>query len=148
RTQFFSAPAQAALLALALGLVCRCFPATAGRALLALGVGLLASNATMAALQSQEQVAAAADVRFEKTVHVFQQIHALVPHFDRDRLIVLVLDDGSPTPLGPNYAVLWLARVVLGMPALQVNYADPLASYLNPNFTRQGLAVVAPQKST
>src|SRR5262249_55072301 len=88
RTQFLSGPGQAALLALALGLLASLVPARLGRGLLAGGVGLLAANAAVLTLRAQAAAHAEAPVSFAKTAHVFRQVRALAPRFAPDTLLL------------------------------------------------------------
>src|SRR5207244_2807249 len=59
-------------------------------------------------------------VSFEKTVHIFQQIHALAPVLTPETLVLLVVDDRVQTPLGLNYACVLLSQALLGGPTIQV----------------------------
>jgi hypothetical protein len=144
RTQFFSAPAQAALLAVALGLVVRFLPARLGRWALVGAVGLLAGNATVATWRSQESARANADILFEKTVHVFQQVHAFAPRLPSDTLILYFLDEDEKSPLGANYALARTSLLTLGVPAVLVNGEDASAWTVRTRFTRTGVAATDP----
>jgi hypothetical protein len=138
RTQYFAGPGQAALVAIALGLLGSLLPGRPGQWLVVATTGILVANATAASLRSQDS--AAAPIRFEKTVHIFRQIHGLSPRLAADTLVLLVLDNGNVSPLGVNYHVCDLSWVVLEALAVQANYADP-----HGNGPRFGPEVVAIQ---
>ncbi len=125
RTQFFAAPGYAALLAMGLGLVATWVRGRAGSFIVPVCTALLVADATVGSLGSQETIRRASSISFEKTVHVFQQVHGLCPT-PNDMLIVFLLDDPGKTPLGMNYACWLLSDRVYGAPALQANYTDPL----------------------
>src|SRR5262249_11983115 len=80
RTQFYAAPCEAALLALCLAFMCSWFGKRLGFLALACGVGLLAANSSVESHQGQD--ATPQPISFEKTVRIFEQIHALSPSFD------------------------------------------------------------------
>ncbi len=84
---------------------------------------LIAANAAAQAWSSQESTRST--VRFEKTVHVFKQIHAIAPNLPDDTLLLFFLEEGSGRPLGVNYHVVNMSQLVLGVPALQMNFSDP-----------------------
>ena len=154
RTQYVAAPGQAAFVAVALALLGSLLPGRAGQWLVVGTTGILAANATASSLHSQDladtpirfektahvfrQVHGlsprlAADtlvlfVRFEKTAHIFRQVHGLSPRLAADTLVLFVLDDGAITPLGFNYHVCVLGEIVLGVPAVQANFVDPLGN--------------------
>ncbi len=138
RTQYFAGPGQAASLAFAIGLLGSVLPGWRGRCVVVAITGLLVANATAASLRSQDSSGAL--VRFEKTAHIFRQIHALSPRLGRDTLVLLVLDDdGGDTPLGPNYHVCALSWIVLGELATQAHFDDPHRN--QPIFARDGVEV-------
>jgi hypothetical protein len=122
RAQYFAVPAQAAFVACGLGLLVSIMPFRVGRIAATAVLGLLVANAGALAWRSQE--AAGASIRFDKTVHVFEQVHAISPSLPTDTLLLFVLEEGAATPLGVGYHVFLLSRLVLGVTALQVNSAD------------------------
>jgi hypothetical protein len=124
RTQFIVAPAEATLIALVIGFGVRIVPARIRAPLVATGVGLISANAIVAAVQIQERHPS--PVRFERTVHLFRQVHATAPSFVPDTLVVFVLENSDLTPLGYNSSVGMLAKVILDVYAQQANYKDPL----------------------
>jgi hypothetical protein len=123
RTQYFAAPTQAVLVAFGLALIGSLMPRRLGRFVMMAVSAVLVASAGAQAWRSQEDVRSA--VRFEKTVHIFNQVHAISPDLPKDTLLLFVLDDGADTPLGVNYHVVELSRLVLGASALQVNFVDP-----------------------
>jgi hypothetical protein len=131
RTHFLVAPAEATMLALVIVLVARAFPARLGGIAAAVAAGLLAANATVAAIQTQQRHPSS--VRFEHTVQLFRQIHGISPSFVPNTLLVFVLEDPDRSPLGFNYGIDPLARMILGVDANQANYHDPFHSV--PRFT-------------
>jgi hypothetical protein len=124
RTQYFAAPAQAALLALAIVLMCSWMPRRLANVSLAAVAALLSANLTARSWEVQQRMQF--PIHFEKTVHVFEQIHVVSPRLAKDSILIFVLDDGAQTPLGFNYHVSTLSAAVFGARAIQANYADPL----------------------
>jgi hypothetical protein len=122
RTQFLVAPAEATLLALLLGFAGRVVPVRARAAVGTLAVGLVAANATVAAAYSQDKNPS--PVRFERTVHLFRQVHGLSPSFAPGTLLVFVLEDRYRSPVGFNYNLFALSKHMLGAEAIQVNFND------------------------
>jgi hypothetical protein len=123
RTQFLVAPAEAALLALLIHFAARLLPARVRVPAVAVAVGLVAANATVAAVQAQK--GDRSPVRFERTVHLFRQVHGVSPSFVPGTLLVFVLEDPDSTPVGYNYMLTSLANSILGVDAEQANYKDP-----------------------
>jgi hypothetical protein len=124
RTQFIVAPAEATLLALLIHAAARSLPARLRAPAISIAVGLMAANATVAAVQARERDRS--PVRFERTVHLFRQVHGVSPSFAPGTLLVFVLEDPERTPVGYNYMLTLLARSILGADAEQANYKDPL----------------------
>jgi hypothetical protein len=122
RTHFFAAPAEAVLLASLLGLAAGFFPRRARTVLLVALIALLSGLSVSASLRSQEVAKARAPVYFEKVVRIYQQLNAVTAHYPRDTLILLILDDHIESPVGVSYTVPLIARAVLGVRALQMNY--------------------------
>ncbi len=122
RTQYFAAPIQAAFMALGIGLVCSAMPRFLNRLGVAVLTAVFAANLTASSWHAQEN--ADPRVRFEKTVHIFEQVHALSPDFPPDSLVLFFLDDNTRSPLGLNYHVMFVSRIVLGVSALQANFSD------------------------
>jgi hypothetical protein len=140
RTQYFAAPGQAALLAFTIVLLASLLPGRLARWLTVAIAGVLVANATAESLRSQD--AADATIRFDKTAHIFRQVHAVSPGLEADTLVLFVLDDGGVTPLGVNYHVCDLSRIVMNVAAVQANFADPLGHV--PTFTSDGVTVLCP----
>jgi hypothetical protein len=128
RTQFFAAPGQAVLLACGICLAAELLGRWVGVATAAAAVGVLAASGTRESLREQELARAQRGVSFESTVRVFRQIHALAPSLTRDTLVLLVLDEHSPSPLGVNYCTLLLSWSLLGHPTIQTSYNDQAPS--------------------
>jgi hypothetical protein len=124
RTQFYAAPAEAALIALGLAAPCSVLGRRAGGVAFALAVGLLAANSAAEARRSQDR--ADRHVNFVKTVRILRQVHAVAPALDADTLVVLVTEDGEAAPLGPNSSLAQLSHTVLGYFVTQVNCVDPV----------------------
>jgi hypothetical protein len=122
RTQFLVAPAEATLLALLLGFAGRVVPVRARAGVGTLAVGLVAASATVAAARSQDKNPS--PVRFERTVHLFRQVHGLSPSFAPDTLLVFVLEDKYRSPVGFNYILSALSKQMLGAEAIQANFDD------------------------
>jgi hypothetical protein len=123
RTQFIVAPAEATLLALLIDMAARLLPVRVRVSAVCLAVGLVAANATVAAVQTQERDRS--PVRFERTVHLFRQVHGISPSFVPGTLLVFVLEDPERTPIGFNYMLTSLAKSILRVNAEQANYNDP-----------------------
>jgi hypothetical protein len=121
RTQFYAAPGEAALIAVALGLVCGLAGRRAGRVALAVVVAALAANSAAEARRSQDT--ADKFTSFVKSVRILQQVHAASPAMSRDTLVLLVTDEGTVGPLGPNSTTVWLTHV-LGYVVTQANGPD------------------------
>jgi hypothetical protein len=124
RTQYFAAPIQAAFMALGIGLVCSATPRFLNRLGVAALTAIFVANLTASSWHAQEN--ADPRVRFEKTVHIFEQVHALSTDFPPDSLVLFFLDDNTRSPLGMNYHVMFVSRIVLGVSALQANFSDPV----------------------
>jgi hypothetical protein len=122
RTQYFAGAAQAVFVAFAVALLVSLMPQRFARAAAVSLVALIAANAAAEAWLSQES--RKTNVRFEKTVHVFRQIHAIAPNLPNDTLLLFFLDDPADTPLGVNYHVASMSEIVLGVTAMQVNVPD------------------------
>jgi hypothetical protein len=137
RTQYFAAPAQAAFLAFGLALVGSLMSRQLGRFAVATATALIAANVTAQSFNNQQ--ISGPVIRFERTVHVFEQVHAVSPNLPQDTLLLFVLDAGVNPPLGVNYHVFYLSRYVLGVSALQANYADP--NGIVPSFGKDGVWV-------
>ncbi len=103
RTQFYTAPGQAALIALALGSACRLLGRRLG--LVALATSLAALGCIAAAGNREFQRTADKSVTFAKTVHLLRQIHGLTPNTDFDTLTVLLPEDGTVGALGACYSL-------------------------------------------
>lgn len=144
RTHFLAGPADAALVALALGLVTSFFPRRIGLGIFGGITAILVAHSTIASLQEQKEIDAGATVFFEKTSHIFEQIHDLCPQFPAETVVILVLDDNIPTPLGANYAVLNLGLKFLGAPIYQANYTAHELDY-SVAFEKEGLAARTPK---
>jgi hypothetical protein len=128
RTEFFTAPGQAVLLACGICLAAELLGRWVGVATAAAAVGLLAANCTRETCREQDLSRAQHPINFEKTVHVFQQIHALAPALRPDTLVLLVLDENIPTPLGANYCCVLASRCFLGAPTIQATLPDTAQS--------------------
>ncbi len=124
RTQFLVAPAEATLLALVLATLARALPSRVRLAAATLVTGLVAANATVAAIYSQEHHPS--PVRFERAVHLLRQVRGLAPSFAPDTLLVFVLDDKYHSPIGSNLLLSAVSRQLLGVEAIQANFNDPL----------------------
>ncbi len=123
RTQYFAGAAQAVFVAFGIALLASVIWQRFGRLAAVVLSTLVAANAAAQAWSSQESTKST--IRFEKTVHVFKQIHAIAPNLPNDTLLLFYLEDGTDTPLGVNYHVVNMSQLVLGVPALQVNFSDP-----------------------
>ena len=123
RTQYFAGPAQAAFVALALALLGSLLPIRLGTWLVAVTTAILVANATTESLRAQD-AAIHRPIRFEKTVHIFRQIHGVSPTFAPGTLVLFVLDDDRLTPLGVNPHVCQLSELTLGTLAVQAGFAE------------------------
>lgn len=144
RTHFFAAPADAALVAIALGLVGSLFPRRTGMWIFGTLICVLVGHSTLASLREQKAAIASENVYFEKTVHIFNQVHSLSPKFAPGSLIVFVLDDNIPSPLRMNYGVYILSEAILGTPALQANFKDITPSDWSVDFAPGSVVVTIP----
>src|SRR5262249_53503798 len=108
-------------------------------------VGLLAANATAEAVAGQYRARASTPVTFERTVHVFRQIHAACPNPPPDALVLLVLDERIPSPFQTNHGCMEMGRRLLGARMIPtVRDALPLA----PVCRRRSVCVVRGDSST
>jgi hypothetical protein len=126
RTQFFAAPGQAVLVAGGLCLVAGFLGRRMGEPVVAATVGLLVANATGETFAGQQRDRRASQVNFERTVHIFRQIHAVCPNPSPDTLILLVPAHRGFAPLGCNYPCLDMAPRLLGARMMQVGVRDGL----------------------
>ena len=124
RTQYFAAPAQAALVACVIGVVWAMVPGRLGSVLAAAVSAGLVVNATVGSYEAQNHCGS--PVRYERVAHAFEQVHHLSPTLSRDNLVLFVLDDDAPSPLGCNYGLGQMSRLVFGVYAFQANFAEPL----------------------
>ena len=135
RTQFYAAPAQATLLAFLIELTASYFTA---RARFFFATASTAAIVFLAGTSSMDyQNTFNTDVRFEKIIHIFQQVQALAPHFKPDTLIAFVPTDEHISPLGPDYTVQCLCLLTFGLSSIQAHYADPYD--YTPTFTKDGV---------
>lgn len=141
RTQFLAAPGQAVLLACSLGLSASLLGRRGGAVFMAACVGLASANVTGESLRSQKQLQDSDPVRFERTVNVFRQMHALSPTLAPDTLVVLVLEDPNSFRLGVNYGCIKLGRCLLGAPVVQANAGDQTVKLV---FKRQTVTIEHP----
>jgi hypothetical protein len=124
RTLYFAAPGQAVLLACGICLAAELLGRWVGVAAAAAAVGVLAASGTRESLREHELARAQRGVSFERTVRVFRQIHALAPSLRPDALVLLVLDERSPSPIGLNYCTVLLSNALLGHPVIEASYND------------------------
>jgi hypothetical protein len=125
RTHLLVAPGEAVLLAFALGWLGSFLPGQWGSWFVGFCTATLVAGGTIATFRMQERALARSEIFFEKTVHVFRQVHALAPNFSPDAAVLFVLDDGILSPLGNQNHVEQVSRVVLGCPAYQANTNFP-----------------------
>ena len=144
RTHFFAAPADAALVAIAMGLLGSFFPHRIGHWVSGSLISVLVAHSTLSSLREQKTTIASENVYFEKTVHIFKQVHSLSPTFAPDSLIVFVFDDNIPSPLRMNYGVYILSEAILGTPALQANFKDITPSDWSVDFAPGSVVVTMP----
>jgi hypothetical protein len=105
RTQFLAGPAQAALLACVIGLLSTWLPGHCRAAVALTCAGWLASAATVASWEKQEKARAEQAATFEKTVDVLDQVFALSPRFQRDTLLLFLVDSPQQSPCGNGAAL-------------------------------------------
>jgi hypothetical protein len=117
RTQFYTAPGQAALIAIALGAATSVLGRHCGTTALAVCVAVLAGAAAGDNRRFQNQ--ADKYVNFPKTVHVLRQIHGLTPDANPDTVIILIPEEGTDPTLGVGYSVIKLSQNVLGHVVIQ-----------------------------
>jgi hypothetical protein len=142
RTQFIVAPAEATFLALLLGLLVRVLPARIGVATAALLTGVVAASSTVYAYRVQQENPSS--IRFERTVHLFQQVHAIAPSFEPNTLVLFVLEEPDRTPAGFNYMICPLSRDILGVESSQANFRDPV--HIVPRFkSNRVIATLLPE---
>jgi hypothetical protein len=103
RTQFYTAPGQAALLAVAIGGLCRILGRRAGPVALASVVAVLAAIAATGNRHCQDT--ADRYVNFDKTVRVLRQVYAATANVPSDALIVLMTEHGHAPPLGQQRSI-------------------------------------------
>ena len=144
RTHFFAAPADAALVAITLGFFGSLFPQRIGLWIFGGLTCVLVGHSTVASLREQKAAIASQNVYFEKTVHIFDQVHSLSPKFAPDSLIVFILDDNIPSPLRLNYGVYILAEAVLGTPAVQANFTDITPLDWSADFAMESIVITMP----
>jgi hypothetical protein len=106
RTQFYTAPGQAAMIAILAGGLFRLLGNRAGLVGLAIGVAVLAGAAASGNRKFQATIDKS--VNFTKTVHIMRQIHAACPEPAPGALILLIPDDGVASPLGASYSFIRL----------------------------------------
>lgn len=124
RSQYFAAPGQVLAVACILLAATRLVPRQGGVLVLVL---LVAAISGVAAKRSYRYQTYPAAIGFEKTVRVFEQIHAFAPRFEPGTILLLEVMPGQRSPLSDfNYHVWRLADAVLGVPALQTGQPDPL----------------------
>jgi hypothetical protein len=119
RTEFFAVPAQAVMLSVCLALPGFWLPRAAARFVIVAGGTLLVATATAQSWRHQETNLS--PVRFEKLVHIFEQVHSISPHLPAKVLVLFVPDDSARLLLGVDYHAFELSRMVLGVPAIQLN---------------------------
>ena len=123
RTQFYTAPGQAALIAIVLSGICGVFGRHCSAYVLAALVGLMAANSRVENLRFQANIDK--HVNFIKSVRIFDQLRAVTPTLDPDTLVVLVTDDGM-NPLGGNQYVNYLSNELIGYCHLMANSPDAI----------------------
>lgn len=121
RTQFYAAPAQAALLACALGAAGALLPRRLGACAVAAGVGWLLVWTTACAWHAQERAHDESVVCFEKAAHALGQAHAISPRYAEDTLVLFVVASLDASPFGCGYALNFAALGVLGHEILEVD---------------------------
>lgn len=121
RTQFYSAPGWAVLLAAAFCLAGSWLGRRVGTAAVAVAVGLLTANATAESFAVQEVRHLLLPYNFERTVRVFRQIHAVCPNPPPHTLVLLFLDEPERPPFLCNYCCMKLGQHLLGLPLVQAN---------------------------
>lgn len=126
RTQFLSAPAQAILLALAIGWLARFFAPRRRAGWIAAITGLLIALPTVSAPSAQPHRPANPAAKYELTACIAQQLLAQAPAVQPDTVMLFVLDDNRPTPLGWNYYVLNLTVYLYGVSGYPIEYTDSL----------------------
>lgn len=141
RTHFLAAPGEATLLAFLIAFTGNRLPVRFSRWFNVACASTLAAMAAVAAFRDQTEQRRYANIYFEKTVHIFQQVHALAPTLAPDSLVLFALADNNPTPLGVNYALFHLAKTVLGSPALQVNFPNVTGLDFFAAFSKEDVSV-------
>lgn len=126
RTQFLSAPAQAIFLALAIGWLARYFAPQRRGIWIAAMTGVLIALPTISAPSAQAQRPANPAVEYELTACIAQQLLAQAPAVRPDTLVLFVLDETRPTPLGWNYYVHSLTGYLYGVRGYPIEYTDSL----------------------
>jgi hypothetical protein len=126
RTQFYAAPCQATLIAVAVSLICRHFPRRTHVLGFAVVIAALAANLTAKSHHAQDTEYR--PLTFDKLVHAFQQLHSLSPRFKPQTLVLVVLDKEQSGTLGIGYALREFSEMFLGAVAAQVNHPnDPFS---------------------
>jgi hypothetical protein len=135
RTQFYTAPGQAVLLAVAAGGACRVFGSRVGAVALAAIVGLSAANARVENLRFQANVDK--HINFVKTVRTFEQLRAVSPTTAPGTLTVLLTDD-DVLPLGGNKPLRILSQQLIGYGDVMTTPHDEVAEV---KWTPEGVAI-------
>src|ERR1019366_26331 len=95
----------AALLACLIGCVVSCLPGRIGTTIgTALGVACaswLMATTTVVAWATQERARMESASSFEKAVDVFDQVRSLSPTFAKGTLVLLLVECGEDSPVGP-----------------------------------------------
>ena len=119
RTQFYTAPGQAALIAIILGGLTRIAGTQVGLVSLAFWVAVL--TGVSAAGNREFQNTTDKHVNYVKSVHILKQIHAAAPKATPDILIVLLPEDGvrAAADLGSGYSFVRWAHEQFGFVVVQ-----------------------------
>ncbi|MCA9052412.1 MAG: hypothetical protein KDA75_01180 [Planctomycetaceae bacterium] len=124
RTQYFAMPGQAVLVAVLITGVTGWLPRVAARP----AHLLLLATVSLAAVDAgyRRQAAAALDCSsFQRTAHVFEQIHGIAPRLGAKQAALLFADDGRACPVGVNSCVCRAASIALGTAVFTFGSHDP-----------------------
>jgi hypothetical protein len=124
RTQLYTAPGQAAFIAVALATICRTCGSRMGLVVFTGAISVLAGIA--AADNRKFQLETDKYINYTKTVHIIRQIHAAGPTLPPDCLIVLLPDDDSPSCLGSSRTFATAAHIALDRLVIPAYSGTPL----------------------
>jgi hypothetical protein len=124
RTQYYSAPAQAAAYAVAIGLVGRrSAKPNLTRIWYCLVPAVLVMSSVMEGLHLQQTSPVLRGVQFDRIAAIFRQVDQLVPNLPSDAAVFFVVHEHMPTPFGGDYPLVALSCARLGVPAYHGSYS-------------------------